>query len=52
MIKTMKNLHFINVKEKNMRKDKFSINRIFLGQLVLVDQGDAHIYQYNDYIYQ
>ena len=52
MIKIMKNLHFNNVKEKNMRKDKFLIYHDFLGQLVLVDQGDAHVYQYNAYIYQ
>ena len=45
MIKIMKNLHFTIVKEKNMRKDKFSIDRIFLGQLVLLDQGDARVYQ-------
>ena len=35
-----------------MRKDKFSIYQFFLGKLVLVDQGNAHVYQYNDYIYQ
>ena len=35
-----------------MRKDRFSIYHVSLGQLVLVDQDDAHIYQYNDYIYQ
>ena len=25
---------------------------MFLGQLVLVDEGDAHVWQYNAYIYQ
>ena len=52
MIKIMKNLHFDNGKEKNMRKKQVFNLSWFLGQLVLVDQGDTHVHQYNAYTYQ
>ena len=35
-----------------MRKKQIFNLSWFLGQLILVDQGDAHVYQYNAYIYQ
>ena len=48
----MKNLYFNNVKENKYEKRQVFNLSWFLGHLVLADQGNAHVYQFNAYIYQ